>query len=321
VCAPNPPQTPRTFLEVLHSWGNTWLWANLSISGGADWIQDAVSEGTLVAVTDGSYIRELCPNLCSAAFVLECTKGQGRMIGSFSESLTVANAYRGELLGLMAIHLILLSINKMNCELSGKVEIVSDCLGALRQVSSLPPYRIPSRCQHSDILKNVLVNCRDMSFTLYYSHMKVHQDDKKSFEKLSRTAQLNFICDHTAKQQIAIDGAEGATQGQMFPLEPIGSFIKGEKLTSETGDQLRFWAHLQLAGEFCTDQGILTNDQFDEIDWRSVHCTLHNLPRLFQVWAAKQVLNIAGTIKFLLYQDGDASSAPVANSAKRLAIM
>ncbi len=90
----------------------------------------------------------------------------------------------------------------------------------------------------------------------------------------------------------------------MFPLKPIGLFIKGEKLTSETGDQLRFWAHLQLAREFYADQGILTNNQFDEIDWRSVHHTLHNLPWLFQVWAAKQVLNIAGMMKFLSYQDG-----------------
>jgi hypothetical protein len=200
-----------------------------------------------VAVTDGSYIRELYPNLCSAAFVLECAKGQGQMIGSFSESLTVANAYRGELQGLMAIHLILLSINKINCNLSGGVEIVSDCLGALKHVSSLPPYRIPSRCRHSDILKNLLVNCWDMSFILYNSHMKAHQDDNKSFKKLSRKAQLNCICDYTAKQQIAINGAEGAKQGRMFPLKPIGLFIKGEKMTSETGDQLRFWVHLQLA--------------------------------------------------------------------------
>jgi hypothetical protein len=132
VHAPAPPPIPQTFLDVLHSWGNTWLWNKLSISGGADWLQDAIKEGTLVAVTDGLYIRKLYPNLCSATFVLECAKGQGRMIGSFLESLTVANAYRGELLGLMAIHLILLSINKINCNLSGGVEIVSGCLGALK---------------------------------------------------------------------------------------------------------------------------------------------------------------------------------------------
>ena len=86
-----------------------------------------------MAVTDGSYIRELYPNLCFAAFVLECAKGQGQMIGSFSESLTVANAYRGELLGLMAIHLILLSINKMNRKLSGKS---GDCLRLLGSVEA-----------------------------------------------------------------------------------------------------------------------------------------------------------------------------------------
>jgi hypothetical protein len=77
VRAPAPPPIPRTFLDVLHSWGNTWLWNNLSISGGVNWLQDAIKEGTLVAVTDGLYIRKLYPNLCSAAFMLECAKGRG----------------------------------------------------------------------------------------------------------------------------------------------------------------------------------------------------------------------------------------------------
>ena len=101
-------EPPATFLEVLKSWGNTWLWENMTVSGGTEWIQHSINEGSLVAVTDGSYIRELYPNLCSAAFVLECSKGRGRIVGSFSECTDVANAYRGELLGLMVIHLILL---------------------------------------------------------------------------------------------------------------------------------------------------------------------------------------------------------------------
>ncbi len=84
---------PTTFLEVLESWGNTWLWDNMSVSGGTEWIGQSILDGSLVAVTDGLYIRELYPHLCSAAFVLECSKGQGRVIGSFSESLAVANAY------------------------------------------------------------------------------------------------------------------------------------------------------------------------------------------------------------------------------------
>jgi hypothetical protein len=149
----------------------------MSVSGGTAWVDKSILEGTLVGMTDGSYMRELFPNLCSAAFVLECSKGQGRVVGLFSKTLFVANTYRGELLGLMAIHLILLSINKIHPTLAGSIEIISDCLGALKRVTYLPLYQIPSRCRHSDILKAILVNCRDLTFTTYYSHIKAHQDD------------------------------------------------------------------------------------------------------------------------------------------------
>jgi hypothetical protein len=173
----------------------------MSVYGGVPWLDLAISTGTHIAVTDGSYIRELYPNLCSAAFVLECSKGRDRVVGSFSEVLLVANAYRGELLGLMAIHVILLSINKIHQSLLGSVEIVLDCLGALKRVTHLPPYQIPSRCCHWDILKTILVHCRGLSFTMYYLHVKAHQDDRELFSNLSRKAQLNCICDHAAKQQ------------------------------------------------------------------------------------------------------------------------
>jgi hypothetical protein len=131
---------PSSFLEVLQSWGNIWLWEHMPLSGGVAWLNESISKGTLFAVTDGSYIRELFPNLCSVAFVLECIKGRGRVVRLFLEALLVANAYRGELLGFMAIHLILLSINKIHQTLARIIEIVSDCLGALKRVTYLPPY-------------------------------------------------------------------------------------------------------------------------------------------------------------------------------------
>jgi hypothetical protein len=112
----------------------------MTVHGGFEWLEHAILEGSLVAVTDGSYIRELYPHLCSAAFVLECSSGRGRVYRSFLKSLLVANAYRGELLGLMAIHLILLSVNTISPQLLGSITVVSDCLGALKRVTYLPPY-------------------------------------------------------------------------------------------------------------------------------------------------------------------------------------
>jgi hypothetical protein len=294
---------PSLFLEVLQSWGHTWLWEHMAVYGGVEWLEHAISAGTLVAVMDSSYICEIYPNLCLAAFVLECSKGGSRVFGSFLEALLVANTYRGELLGLMAIHLILVSINKINPTLLGSVEVVSDCLGALKQVTYLPPYRIPSQCCHLDILKTIMVHCPGLLFTTHFLHIKAHQDDQKLFSKLCRKAQLNCICDHAGKQRIAADGLNNTTTCRMFLLEPIGLFVGGQKMTSETGEHIRFWAHLQLACKYYSNHKLLSFEQFDLVDWKSIHRTLHSLLRLFQLWASKHVLGIAGTMKFLAYHD------------------
>ena len=152
---PAPPKSdPTSFWDVVKGWGQTWLWDDFSITGELEWLSEAIIDNTLVAVTDGSYIRERHPHLNSAAFVFECSKGRGRLFGSFIEITPEACAYRGELLGLMVIHLILLQINDFHKGIQGSVHIYSDCLGALERVEQLLPYRIPSRCSHGEIEKN-----------------------------------------------------------------------------------------------------------------------------------------------------------------------
>ena len=175
------------------------MWKSLRLVGSDEWIKEAIEGRNLVAVIDGSYIKERYPHICSAAFILECSKGSGRVFGSFLECSQGANAHRGELMGLMAIHFILLAANKLWPSLRGRAVIYSDCLGALGRVANLPPHRIPTKCRHSDILNNSLVNCTSLSFTLVYSHVKAHQEDHGEFSTLTRPAQLNVHCDGMAK--------------------------------------------------------------------------------------------------------------------------
>ena len=194
---PRPPTqaTPSTFWEVIRGWGNTWMWDNLAIMGDLDWIAASIANNSCVAVTDGLYTKDLYPYLNSAAFVLECSKGRGRLMGSFMENTPNAGSYRGKLLGLMAIHLILRSMNEISTDLQGSVHIYSDCLGALNKVKNLPPYHIPTKCSHSDIIKNIMVNCSDLTFTRIFSHVQAHQDDNIEYESLTRSAQLNCPMD------------------------------------------------------------------------------------------------------------------------------
>jgi hypothetical protein len=79
VCSVAPPPicpiAPIDFLDVLRGWGQTWIWEDIKVAGGTGWLAQAIADNSLVAVTDGLYIKEHHPELCSAAFVLECTKG------------------------------------------------------------------------------------------------------------------------------------------------------------------------------------------------------------------------------------------------------
>ena len=121
------PIEPQTILEVIREWKQNWFWRAFRIVGDLSWVVEAIEDGSLLAVADGSYIRELFLDACSCAFVFECQNGGGRILGKLVESSKDVCAYRGELLGLLAIHLILLAVKKLRPDLTGRVKIVSDC--------------------------------------------------------------------------------------------------------------------------------------------------------------------------------------------------
>ena len=100
--------------------------------------------------------------------------------------------------------------------------------------------------------------------------------------------------DHTKKFIWVLEGLHFPSQ-EIFPLEPVAIFVGIENMTSNTGDSLRFWVHQQLVEEILFKLGILTTLGFKEVSWKLVYDTLHKVPRLFQLWACKQVMSIAGT--------------------------
>ena len=52
--------------------------------------------------------------------------------------------------------------------------------------------------------------------------------------------------------------------------------------------------HKQLAEQTFDKLGLMSSDHFQEVAWRQMYDALHEVPRMFQVWACKQVTNIAG---------------------------
>jgi hypothetical protein len=66
-------------------------------------------------------------------------------------------------------------------------------------------------------------------------------------------------------------------------------------MTSDTVSSVRFHAHKNLARKNINAARILSLQQFSRVDWEIVHSALITVPRMFQVWACKQVWGIAGT--------------------------
>jgi hypothetical protein len=83
----------------------------------------------------------------------------------------------------------------------------------------------------------------------------------------------------------------------MLPLESVGVFAGKQKITPGPGKTLRFWSACKAAHKVFFKYKILQPDQFDEVTWSVVHYALWEVPRMFQIWAANQVMELADTNK------------------------
>ncbi len=74
------------------------------------WARNTMVNGKLIAVTDGSFDRERAKDVSGSGWILLCTASQQTLHGSFYEISPKAESFRGELLGLVAIHTLALAV-------------------------------------------------------------------------------------------------------------------------------------------------------------------------------------------------------------------
>ncbi len=72
------------------------------------WMMTALEQGTANLATDGSYSRKRGPKVCGAGWVFACRKSRKILCGSFYKFSSSASAYCGKLLGLVALHTLVL---------------------------------------------------------------------------------------------------------------------------------------------------------------------------------------------------------------------
>ncbi len=54
---------PQNFWAVIEEWGELWIWDNLKVVGGTEWLEQSIANNSCLAVTDGSYMKKVYPNI------------------------------------------------------------------------------------------------------------------------------------------------------------------------------------------------------------------------------------------------------------------
>ena len=184
---------PLRFFDFLRRRGGEWMWTNI-VNEGRDlrWVEAAMRNGTVIWVTDGSYNRKAAPHVSGAGWMLHCTASGRRLFGSFYERSPNAGSYRAELLGLLAIHVLVAALEEYFNLPPHDGKICCDNRGALYK-SQEERRRISVGASQADIKRALRSAKAGLRARLTYEWVESHQDRYKLWYQLTLPQQLNCL--------------------------------------------------------------------------------------------------------------------------------
>ena len=279
------------------------MWERLEYEEDLGWLSEALTAGSLVCVTDGSYDRARARDISGAGWIIYCVRSRKSVRGAFAERSNSASSYRGELLGMLAIHLFLLAVEESGGLEGGSAEVHCDNKGAIYTFDK-EGKRVPSGSKNADIQRVLRRIKARMKGKHSRHHVKAHQDDHKRRSQLSLAAQLNCICDDLAKDavkeaRVALDdeGFMKDLRTDRLPLELASLMIGTTKQTTDVAKDLRYLIGKSRAKPLMTETGVMSAEAFDLVQWDDLRRALDSKPRMYQLWYAKQGSGYCGTGK------------------------
>lgn len=312
----DPVTTATEFWQYVIQWGGTWMWEMIypDMQDGfeAGWLISSLRNGTLMGVTDGSYNKSKDPRVCGAGWILMDIPSGQRLAGSFSESSNSAGSYRGELLGLYAINIILLALTKAgSITNTPEITIWCDNQGAISKASG-EQRRIRSGMSCSDILRSLKSVGIELPLLTTYRHVKAHMDDTLTWDQMNLETQLNCQCDALAKSAVARaiehNLESPRTASGTLPRERSAIFIGNEKITSDPTNALRYLISKFRAKHFLVSHHGWSEAQFDSVGWDWLDKVLAKKPVMYRIWLSKQHSNFCATARNMKragYSDDD----------------
>ena len=163
---------------------------------------------TLVIVHDGSYMPHVDRHVCSAAFMIYCTRTKSRAKGTVVERCEDADNYRAEILGGIMVQLVLLAALQNKACPYRTTRIDCDNRGVV-QHGNAAGVALKEKQPQADVLRVLKHLITKHCFAVDYQWVASHQGNRKAWRKLLLWEKVNEIVDKLVKQSLVTGVAEG----------------------------------------------------------------------------------------------------------------
>jgi len=294
VARPLPPPVATDFLSVLRSFKNQSLWEHFICDGDGSWIMHGLLAGSLVIVHDGSYMREVCPNVCSAAYMLYCTDTGNQAKGTVVEWSDSADNYRGEILGGIMAQLVLRAASRVLGHDYPVTAVDCDNQGVVIHGNS-PTRSLKEKQPQADVLGVFKRLVMEQPFQVNYCWVQSHTDRAKKWAQCSLKERVNQKVDRLCRAAL-IDGvSSGEFIESIFPFEQVRVYAGDTKVTGSLRSAFeRHWG-FHAAREHYHNLGLIARGDFNLVWWDGMERVMRYYTKMFCVFVTKQVSGCAGT--------------------------
>ena len=164
------------------------LFQTVNIPHGGNWIVNAIQQGSLMAVHDGSYQPDLDPTVCSAALAVGCSATGLRGVISMAEKTDehTASNYRGEALGAL-IHAALMHVcTRDEPSQFQPVRVGCDNMGIVKHARDYK-LALPDKQKQADVIRSMRAVITRLPLALNYEHVYTHTKTNHEERKIWTT--------------------------------------------------------------------------------------------------------------------------------------
>ncbi len=274
------------------------LWRNLQCKGDGTWLWEGLCRGSLLIVHNGLYLKEVSPQVCSAAIMILCEFTGLICKCTIVEHSLSASSYRGKILGAIIAQLILAAAVKDR--MGPYPLVIEDCNNNGVILHGNKSSRPVSGSQtQADVLRVMKCLISHQPFAVQFLYVASHLDKVKEWLECSMKEHMNIKVDSLAKKVLIQAHTSGKYFDGNFPSEDF-TIITDHKVRDPAKLALEeYWGRIEAKRIFDAIH-IVHAHNLDSVWWTGMRLVMESYPKMFRIlYPNRSLVGVAPTVRYL----------------------